>query len=87
MLVKEANTPCEALSNLRKKCSVEKIREAFDALDAEWNEFKANEISTDPDLIFKTLEEQSKKLKVFGDRHEKDSLQTLSKLKHALPND
>ena len=87
MLVKEANTPYEALSNLRKKYSVEKIREDFDTLDTEWNEFKVNEISTDPDLIFKTLEEQSKKLKVFGDRYEKDSLQTLSKLKYALPND
>ena len=87
MLVKEANTPYEALSNLHKKYSVEKIREDFDTLDTEWNEFKENEISTDPDLIFKTLEEQSKKLKVFGDRYEKDSLQILSKLKYALPND
>ena len=87
MIVKESKSPYEALSDLRKKYSVEKIREDFDTLDTEWNEFKVNEISTDPDLIFKTLEEQSKKLKVFGDRYEKDSLQILSKLKYSLPKD
>ena len=46
-----------------------------------------NDISTDPDLIFKTLEEQSKKLGIFGERYSKDSLQILSELKYALPSD
>jgi len=41
----------------------------------------------DPDLIFKTLEEQSKRLSVFGDRYAKDELQILSKLKYAMPSD
>ena len=87
MIVKEAQTPYEALSKLREKYSVQKIIEDFDTLDSEWNNFKIEDVSTDPDLIFKTLEEQSKRLSVFGERYEKDSLQMLSKLACSLPNE
>ena len=87
MIAKEAQTPYEALSKLREKYSVKKIREDFDTLDSEWNNFKIDDVSTDPDLVFKTLEEQSKKLAVFGERYGKDSLQMLSKLACSLPNE
>ena len=87
MIVKEADTPYEAFEKLREKYAVQKVREDFDKLDSEWNEFKITDISTDPDLIFKALEEQSRKLKIFGERYAKDSLQTLSKLKSALPKE
>ena len=87
MIVKEASTPYEAFKKLREKYAVQKVREDFDKLDSEWNEFKITDVSTDPDLIFKALEEQSRKLKVFGERYSKDALQTLSKLKSALPKD
>ena len=46
-----------------------------------------NNISTDSDLIFKTLEGKSKKLGIFGERYSNDSLQNLSKLKYALLSD
>ena len=87
MHVKEATTPHEAFVKLREKYSVQKVREDFDELDSEWSEFKVECISTDPDLVFKALEEQSKKLEVFGTQCSKDSLQTLSKLKKALPKE
>ena len=87
MIVKESSTPFEALSKLREKYSVKKIREDFDKLDSEWNAFKVTEVSTDPDLIFKTLEEQSRKLAVFGEHYKKDSLQILSKLACSLPSE
>ena len=87
MIVKECQTLYESFVALREKYAVQKVREDFDVLDDEWNQFVVTDISTDPDLIFKTLEEQSKKLKVFGERYAKDSLQTLSKLKRALPSD
>ena len=87
MIAKEAQTPYEALSKLHEKYSVQKIREDFDTLDNEWNNFKIDDISMDPDLIFKTLEEQSKKLAVFGERYGKDSLQMLSKLGCSLPKE
>ena len=86
MLVKEVDTPYNAFSKLKEKYSVEKVRKDFDTLDTEWNEFKVNGVSTDPDFIFKTLEEQSKKLGIFGERYSKDSLQMFSKLKYALPS-
>ena len=57
MFVKEAGTPYEALQKLREKYAVKNVREDFDTLDNEWNQFKVEDISTDPDLIFKTLEE------------------------------
>ena len=87
MIVKESSTPFEALSKLREKYSVKKIREDFDKLDSEWNAFKVTEVSTDPDLIFKTHEEQSRKLAVFGEHYKKDSLQILSKLACSLPSE
>ena len=87
MIAKEAQTPYEALSKLREKYSVQKIREDFDTLDNDWNNFKIDDVTTDPDLIFKTLEEQSKKLGIFGDRYKKDSLQMLSKLACSLPKE
>lgn len=52
-----------------------------------WNAFKVTYVSNDPDLIFKTLEEQSRKLAVFGEQYKKDSLQTLSKLACSLPSE
>ena len=85
--MKEALTPYEALAKLREKYVVQKIREDFDVLDNEWNEFSVKDVATDPDLIFKALEEQSKKLEVFGERYAKDSLQTLNKLKKSLPKE
>ena len=87
MIAKEALTPYEALAKLREKYSVKKVREDFDALDSDWNNFKITDPSTDPDLIFKTLEEQSKKLSIFGDRYAKDALQMLSKLACSLPKE
>ena len=84
MIVKESSTPFEALSKLQEKYSIKKIREDFDKLDSEWNAFKVTEVSTDSDLIFKTLEEQSRKLAVFGEHYKKDSLQILSKLAYFL---
>ena len=85
MIVKECETPYKVYEKLKEKYSVKKVREDFDVLDQEWNEFKVTDVGTDPDLIYKTLEEQSRKLKVFGERYSKDSLQMLSKLKYALP--
>lgn len=87
MLVKEGDTPFKAFSALQEKYKVKKVREDFDKLDSEWNDFKVSDIAVDPDLIYKTLEEQSKKLGIFGDRYSKDALQMLSKLKSALPSD
>ena len=87
MIAKEALTHYKALSNHCTKYLVKKIREDFNILDSEWNNFKIKDISTDPDLIFKTLEEQSKKLAVFGDRYSKDSVQMLSKLACSLPKE
>ena len=57
IIVKESSTPFEALSKLREKYSVKKIREDFDKLDSECNAFKVNDVFVNPDLIFKTLEE------------------------------
>ena len=62
MITKEAGTPYAALHALKEKYAVNKIREDFDTLDAEWNQFKVNDVATDPDLIFKTLEEHTKKM-------------------------
>ena len=78
MIVKECETPFRIYEKLKEKYSVKKCREDFDVLDQEWNQFKVTDIGTDPDLIYKTLEEQSRKLKVFGERYSKDSLQMLS---------
>ena len=66
MLVKEEHTPYAALQKLREKYAVKNVREDFDTLDNEWNQFKVQDISMDPDLIFKTLEEQTKRLICFG---------------------
>ena len=87
MMVKEATTPFEALKKLWEKYSVKKAREDFDVLGMEWNNFVVKDPLTDPDLIFKSLEEQSRKLVVFGECYSKDSLQTLSKLACALPGE
>ena len=87
MLVKEAETPYEAFAALREKYKVKKVREDFDKLDSDWNDFKVDDASVDPDLIFKTLEEQSKKLGIFGERYSKDALQMLSKLKSCMTSD
>ena len=57
MLVKEVTMPYAAQQKLREKYTVKNIREDFDTLDNEWNQFKVQEISMDPDLIFKTLKE------------------------------
>ena len=48
------------------------------------NEFKVTENSTNPEKIFETLENHSRKLKEFGDRHEKCSLNALIKLEVAI---
>ena len=84
MITREADTTYAALNSL-KKCAVKKIREDFDTLDIEWNKFKVNNVETDPDLVFKKLEEQSRKLSVLDDKYIKDTLQILSKLKYPLP--
>ena len=60
MLVKEVNTPFEAITNLREKYAVKKVREDFNSLDTEWNNYRATDVSTNPFLIFKTLEDQSR---------------------------
>ena len=39
MIVKEADTPYEAFTKLREKYAVQKVREDFDKLDSEWNDF------------------------------------------------
>ena len=64
---------------------VAKNRQGFTKLDKEWNEFKVTDTSTDPDKIFATLDEHSKKLLDFGEIYEKDALQILSKLEVAMP--
>ena len=87
MIVKECDSPFEIHEKLNAKYSVRKVRDDFDTLDTEWNDFKVSDIGTDPDLIYKTLEEQSQKLAVFGDIYSKDALQVLSKLKCALPKE
>ena len=87
MLVKEELTPYGALQKLREKYAIKNLHENFDTLDNEWNQFKIKDISMDQDLIFKTLEEQSKRLSVFGDQYAKDELQMLSKLKYDMPED
>ena len=45
------------------------------------------DLSTDPDLIFKTLEEQLRHMIIFREQYTKDDLQVLSKLKYALPKE
>ena len=55
MLVKEGTTPYTTLQKLREKYVVKNVREDFDTLDNEWNQFKVKDISMDPDLVFKTL--------------------------------
>ena len=87
MIIKESETPYQSFEALRENYAVQKVRKDFFVLDNEWNEFTVSDVSIDSDLIFKTLEEQSKKVGVFGNRHSKYSLQTQSKLKKALPND
>ena len=73
-LVMDATTPYEAYIALKTKYSVAKNRQDFTKLDKEWNEFKVEEVTTDPDKIFATLDEHSKKLLEFGDKYEKDAL-------------
>ena len=53
MIVKECGTPYMIYEKLKEKYSVKKVREDFDVLDQEWNEFKVTDVGTDPDLIFK----------------------------------
>ena len=85
-LVMDAKTPYEAYAALKEKYSVAKVRQDFTKLDKEWNEFKVTDESVDPDKVFTTLDEHSKKLKEFGDRYEKDALQIISKLEVAMPD-
>ena len=87
MLVKEATTQYAALEHLHKKYAVKKAREDFKALDIEWNNYKVTNSSIEPDLVFKTLEEHSRRLGIFGERYSKDELQMLSKLQHTLPKE
>ena len=84
-LVMDATTPYEAYAALKTKYSVAKNRQDFVRLDREWNEFKVTDEKADPDKIFATLDEHSKKIAEFGKRNEKDSLQILSKLETAMP--
>ena len=84
-LVMEATTPYEAYAALKTKYSVAKNRNDFVRLDREWNEFKVTDEKADPDKVFATLDEHSKKIAEFGTRYEKDSLQILSKLEVAMP--
>ena len=85
-LVMDASTPYEAYAALKKKYSVSKVLQDFTKLDNEWNEFKVTDATVDPDKVFATLDEQSTKLKEFGDRYEKDALQMISKLGVAMPD-
>jgi len=84
-LVMGATTPYEAYVALKTKYSVAKNRQDFVQLDKEWNEFKVTDEMADPDKIFATLDEHSKKIAEFGTHYEKDSLQMLSKLETAMP--
>ena len=86
-LVMNADTPYEAYEELKKKYSVAKNRQDFTTLDAQWNEFKVADANVDPDKVFATLDEHSKKLGEFGEKYEKDALQTLSKIQVAFPNE
>ena len=65
-LVMDADTPYEAWVALKTKYSVAKNRQDFTKLDKEWNEFKVLDSNVDPDKIFATLDEHSKKLLEFG---------------------
>ena len=84
-LIMEADTPYQAYTALKTKYSVAKNHQDFTKLDKEWNEFKVKDTSTNPDKIFATLDEHSKKLKEFSPVYEKDALQILSKLEVAMP--
>ena len=64
-----------------------KIRRDFKASDVEWNNNNTLDISTDPNLIFKTLEEQSQRLQVLREQCGKDELQILPKWQYILPMD
>ena len=86
-LALEASTPYKAYKALKEKYSVSQNRVDFCKLDKEWNEFTVTDASMDPDLIFETLDEHSKKLGEFGSRYEKDALQMISKLETALPEE
>ena len=86
-LVMNADTPFEAYASLKSKYSVAKNRQDFTTLDAQWNEFKVTDVDIDPDKIFATLDEHSKKLSEFGERYEKDALQMLSKYQKAFPEE
>jgi len=80
-LVMGATTPYKAYVALKTKYSVAKNRQDFVRLDKEWNEFKVTDEKADPDKIFTTLDEHSKKIA----EYEKDPLQMLSKLETAMP--
>ena len=87
-LVMNADTPYEAYASLKSKYSVAKNRQDFTTLDAaQWNEFKVTNVDIDPDKIFATLDEHSKKLAEFGEQYEKDALQMLSKFQRAFPEE
>ena len=86
-LVMETDTPYKAYSALKTKYFVAKNRQDFTKFDHQWNQFKITDTKADPDKIFATLEEHSKKLEEFGARYEKDALQMISKLEVALPDE
>ena len=87
ILVKDKPTLYTGLSKLLEKYAVKIVWEDFNSLDYEWSQFKVIDLSTDPDLIFKTLEEQLRHMIIFREQYTKDDLQVLSKLKYALPKE
>ena len=84
-LVMGAMPPYKVYVALKTKFPVAKNRQDFVRLDKEWNEFKVIDEKADPDKIFTTLDEHSKKIAEFGPHYEKDPLQMLSKLETAMP--
>lgn len=84
-LVIEAEMPYEVYIALKNKLSFASNRHNLTSYYKEWNECKIKHISMDPDKVFATLDEHSKKLFEFGDHYGKDSLQMFSKLKVVIP--
>ena len=83
----EADAPQQECAAIKIKHSVAKNLQDFIKLDKEWKELKLKDASTDLDKIFATLDEDSKKLKEFGPRRNKDTSQILSKLEVDVPEE
>ena len=65
-----ADAPYAAHIVFKQNHSVYRVCQDFPNLDKEQNKFKVTDASVDPNKVFATLDEHSKKFKEFGDMHE-----------------